>query len=350
MLTVDQIINYLNSHIYVRSLVILVSFFIGSKLFLFITEKFIYKLVKKTRTRVDDKIIHRTGKPISLILLLIGLRLALLPLNLGERVTWGSTNLILSLIILAISYTFVMIFDVLINNWGLKWAKKTKSTLDDNLVNLLQKTSKVIIFSIAFIYVLEIWGIEIIPFLASMGIAGIAIAFALQDSLGDIVGGLTLILDKSVKVGDVIELENGTSGTVIDIGLRSTKMRTFDNELVIVPNGQLSDSKIINYAEPDQTARLVIPFGVAYGTDIDKVKKIILGKTKSLKYVLKDPKPFIRFVEMGDSSLNFKLYLQVDHYSNRFTVKDKVNTIVYNTLREKGIEIPNPQLDVWLRE
>ncbi len=335
---------------YLKSLIILVSFFLGSKLFLFITERVIYKLVKKTKTRVDDKIIHRTGKPISLVLLLIGLRLAILPLNLGEKLMSSSTNLILSLIILAISYTFVMVFDVLINNWGLKWAKKTKSTLDDNLVKLLQKTSKVIIFSIAFIYVLDVWGIEIIPFLASMGIAGIAIAFALQDSLGDVFGGLTLILDKSVKMGDVIELDDKTTGTVIDIGLRSTKMRTFDNELVIVPNGQLSDSKIMNYAEPDQTVRLVIPFGVAYGSDIDKVKKIILKKIKNLEHILDDPKPLIRFVEMGDSSLNFKLYLQVDHYSNRSATKDEVNTIIYNTLRKEGIEIPNPQLDVWLRK
>ncbi|MBD3155175.1 MAG: mechanosensitive ion channel [Candidatus Aenigmarchaeota archaeon] len=307
-------------------------------------------MVKKTRTRVDDKIIHRTGKPISLILILIGVRLAIMPLNLEEKLMSGSTDLILSLIILAISYTFVMVFDVLINNWGLKWARKTKSTLDDNLVSLLQKTSKFIIFSIAFIYVLEIWGIEIIPFLASMGIAGIAIAFALQDSLGDVFGGLTLILDKSVKVGDVIELDDETTGTVIDIGLRSTKLNTFDNELVIVPNGKLSDSKIINYAEPDQTARLVLPFGVAYGSDIEKVKKIILEKVNNLDHVLDDPKPIVRFVEMGESSLNFKLYLQVEHYSNRFEIKDKVNTIIYKTLREQGVEIPNPQLDVWLRK
>jgi len=243
-----------------------------------------------------------------------------------------------------------MVIDVLIDEWGMKWAKKTKSTLDDSLVSLLQKTSKVLIFLIGFIYILDIWGIEVVPFVASLGIAGVAVAFALQDSLKNVFGGITLILDKSVSVGDVIELDEATKGTVLSVGIRSTKIKTFDNELITIPNGKLADSKIWNYAQPDLSARLVVPFNVAYGSDIDKVKKIVLKGIKKIDHILDDPRPTIRFVEMGDSALKFKLYLQVDHYSNRFPTKDRVNTIIYNIMRKNRIVIPFPQLDVHLKK
>ena len=243
-----------------------------------------------------------------------------------------------------------MVLDILIDNWGMKWAKKTKSTLDDSLVSLLQKTSKVLIFAIAFIYVLGVWGIEVLPFLASLGIAGIAIAFALQSSLSNIFGGITLILDKSIEVGDVIELDEATKGTVLDIGLRSTRIRTFDNEVIIVPNGKLADSKIRNYAQPDLSARGVMPFSVAYGSDIGKVKKIVLKEVKKIEHILDEPEPAVRFVEMGDSALKFKVYFWVDHYSNRFSARERTNTLIYNALRKNKIGIPYPQLDVHLKK
>jgi len=344
------LLEVINKYVYLKSFLILISFFGVSKLFFFVTRKFFYSWVKKTKTKVDDKIIHRTGKPISLVLLLIGLKLSLIPLNIGQNVISVINNVLLTFLVLLASYIAYVVFDVIINNWGMKWAKKTKSTLDDNLISLLQKTSKIIVYSLGLIYALDIWGIDIIPVLASMGIAGIAIAFALKNSLSSIIGGITLILDKSVEVGDLVELEDSNKGTVLDIGLRSTKIRTFSNELVIIPNSKLAESIIRNYTQPDVTSRVVIPFGVGYGSDIDKVKKIVLKGLSKIENVLEEPSPFVRFSKMGDYSLDFKLYFWVNDYSNASSAEEKATILVYEALEKNDIEIPNPQMDVNLKK
>jgi MscS family membrane protein len=175
----------------------------------------------------------------------------------------------------------------------------------------------------------------------------------LQNTLGNVFGGIALIIDKSIKVGDVVKLDDNTMGTVMDIGLRSTRIKNFDNEMVIVPNGDLASKKIQNFAPPDPSGRVVVPFSVAYGSDPDKVKKAVLKNVKKLPGVkLDDPEkmPFVWFLEMGDSSLKCKLYFHVMDYKTRFTALDAANTMVYNELKKAKIKIPFPQMDVHLKK
>lgn len=159
-----------------------------------------------------------------------------------------------------------------------------------------------------------------------------------------------MILDKSVRTGDLVYLDSNAKGTVEKIGLRSTKIRTFDNELIIVPNNKLAESQIQNVALPEPKSRVVIPFSVAYGSNVEKVKKIVMTEIKSIKNIVKDPEPMVRFLEMGDSSLNFKAYFYVDSYENRFSSIDEANTKIYNALNKNKISIPFPQLDVNLKK
>ena len=141
-----------------------------------------------------------------------------------------------------------------------------------------------------------------------------------------------MIGDKSIKVGDLVYLENSVKGKIKKIGLRSTKIITFDNELIIIPNTKLAESIIQNVALPEPKSRAVVPFGVAYGSDIDKVKKIVVKEIKSIKAVCKEPEPLVRFIEMGDSSLKFKAYFYVESFDERFATIDIVNTKIYNAL------------------
>lgn len=157
-------------------------------------------------------------------------------------------------------------------------------------------------------------------------------------------------MDKSIRVGDVVFLDAETKGKIEKIGLRSTKMRTFDNELIIIPNSVLADSNIQNIALPEPKSRVVVPFGVAYGSDVDKVKKIIIKEIKSIKNISKDENINIRFLEMADSSLNFKAYFYVDSYEDRIDALDEANTKIYKALNKNKIEIPFPQMDVHLKK
>jgi len=203
---------------------------------------------------------------------------------------------------------------------------------------------------IALLYILEMWGIEITPLLAGLGIAGLAVALALQPVLSNIFSGASMVLDSSIRVGDLVYLDQNTKGKILKVGLRSTRILTFDNELIIIPNSKLAESVIQNVALPSPISRAVVPFNVSYGSDIDKVKKIVLKEIKSIKNVLEEPEPMVRFVEMGDSSLNFKAYFYVNNFDNRFPSIDEANTKIYNALNRNGINIPFPQMDIHLKK
>ena len=159
-----------------------------------------------------------------------------------------------------------------------------------------------------------------------------------------------IILDKTVRIGDLVYLEDGTKGKILHIGFRSTKIQTFDNELVIVPNSKLADGNVQNIALPEPKVRVVIPFGVAYGSDVEKVKKTVLKEIKKVNGLLDDPEPHAKFLEMADSSLNFKVYFYIKTFEERLSAVDQANTLIYNALNKAGFEIPFPQLDVNLKK
>jgi MscS family membrane protein len=243
--------------------------------------------------------------------------------------------------------------NTVIKLWGKKIAERTKSTFDDEVLPLIQSLSKIFVGIIVLLIVLDIWSIKIGPLLASLGIAGLAVAFAMQTSLGNIFGSISLILDKTFKVKDVIQLESGEIGQIVGIGLRSTKIKTFDNELLIVPNGMLATSKIKNLAKPNNVLRLVLPIGVAYGSDIDKVKKTLLTTLKNVKGVVhgnEKRKPLVRFNKMNDFSLDFDLVFFIEDYKERFDISDEILTKAYNELNKKKIDIPFPTRTVYLKK
>jgi MscS family membrane protein len=348
----NQIINLLNYNNYVRSAVIFFVFFIASKLVIWIAEKIFLRLASKTKTTVDDLIIKRINRPISFLLLFIGIKLALIPLTIKENIAVIINKIIATLLIIIGIYIIVAIVDVVIDVWGKAFAAKTKSTLDDHIVILVHKSVKVAYFIVIILMILSAWGVKIGPMLASLGIAGLAIAFALQSTLANIFGGISLILDKNVKVGDVIVIDTETKGKVLDIGLRSTKIKSFDNEFIIVPNSKVADNKLQNVAKPDPSIRVVIPFGVEYGSDVDKVKKIVLKEIEKIEGRDKDEEkePSVKFLEMGDSALLFKAYFWLEDYTEKFTAIDAANTLIYNALNKAKIGIPFPQVDVHLKK
>ena len=188
--------------------------------------------------------------------------------------------------------------------------------------------------------------------MAGLGVAGVAVAFAMQSTLGNIFGGISLILDKSVKVGDVIKVDQleDAYGEVVDVGLRSTKIKTWNNELVVIPNGKLADSRIKNYVLPDKRIRIDVLFSVAYGSDVDNVEKVVISEIHKLDNVLKEPEPVVAFMEMTPSALSFKAQVWINNYKDNFETKRKLTKIIYNALNKHKISIPFPQMDVHIKE
>src|SRR3989344_8731976 len=284
-----ELLNQITTNKYLHSVIILVIFYALSQIVVIVSQKIILRITKRTKTIIDDLIVAKINKPISLILLLMGLRLAIIPHQIRADILDIAEHIISTLVIAVVTYIIIEIFDILIINWGRKFASKTESKVDDEVVLLFQKFSRIVLSFIGLIFILDVWGVKVGPLLASLGIAGLAVAFALQSTLGNIFGGISLIIDKSITVDDFIKLDDGTQGFVTDIGLRSTKVKSIDGDLIILPNGKLADSKIYNYHKPMPTTRVTVEFGVKYGSDIEKVKKIALSEITNLSNALKNP-------------------------------------------------------------
>ena len=345
----EQYLALIQQNKYVYSLIILVVFYLLSQFVVIVSRKVILRLTKRTKTEIDDLIVRKTSKPISIILLLMGLRLALLPIGIKQNILDIIENTISSLVIIVITYIAIAVFDIFIDNWGKRVAEKTKSTVDDQLMPVIHRFSRIVVSIVGLLFIFTVWGIQIGPLLTSLGIAGIAIAFALQNTLGNIFGGMSIILDKSVRVGDVIKLDNETMGTVVDVGLRSTKIKTLDNELITIPNGKLADSRILNYLHPDPTLRVSVEFSTEYGSDVSKVRKVVLETLGKIPSILKKPEPAVVLTEMADSGLKFKALFWINSFEDKGPTKFNATEEIYNALRKAGIGIPFPTRTIYMR-
>jgi len=335
---------------YFRAGAIFLGLLIILRILAFIAERTILKLVQKTKTDVDDIFIKKASMPITLLVTLICLKIALNEIELDLIWVEPISKIIYSLLIILVAVIIYIIFEVIVFHLWKKAIKRANAKTIESLSSVLRGILKTIIIIITILYILSAWGVEVTPILAGLGIAGIAISLALQPTLSNVFSGISMILDDSIRVGDLVYLDGGLKGKIHSIGLRSTKIITFDNELVIVPNSKLAESNIQNIALPEPKSRVVIEFGVAYGVDIEKVKEIILKEIHSIKIACKDPEPVVRFIEMAESALNFKAYFYVENFENRWVAIDEANTKVYNALRKNKIEIPFKQLDVHLRK
>ncbi|MBW2989434.1 mechanosensitive ion channel family protein [Candidatus Woesearchaeota archaeon] len=342
-------IEHLLKSPYTRSIITLIGFFLGAKLVTVIAEKYILKLTAKTETDIDDLLVQKTHEPVSLLLLVLGIKLAIIPLGLQENINTLVHRGTSTLSVILLIYLAVKVIEILIKGCAKRKAAKREKEMDENLVKVSCKTTRFLALLLGLIFVLKIWRIEIGPLLASLGIVGIAVAFGLQSTLGNIFGGISLLIDRSIKLGDIVKIDDSLTGTVMDVGLRSTRIRTWDNEVIMIPNGKLASSNIRNYVLPNPTERIVVPFSVAYGSDIDKVKKVVMKEIMKLDNLEKNHDPAVMFLEMGESSLNFKAFVWLKSYKERFTTKEKLNCMIYNTLNKNRISIPFPQMDVHLK-
>ncbi|HIH92415.1 TPA: mechanosensitive ion channel family protein [Candidatus Woesearchaeota archaeon] len=335
---------------YMQSLAILLSFYAFSKIVHIILVRYILRLTKKTKTDIDDKIVESTNRPISLILLTIGGYLAFVPFRESFPNISIVEDIFASITIAIITYIVMRVADVLIDAWGRSFAEKAQSALDNELILLFHRFSRVAIVLVGIMFVLPVWGIQIGPLLASLGIAGVAVAFALQNTLGNIFGGVSLIVDKSVKVGDIIELEGDVFGRITDIGLRSTRLITNDGTMVIIPNGKLADTRVLNHSQPDTRERNIVLFGVAYGSDPSHVREVVCKAVSGVKGVLAGPAPEAMMVSMGDSSVNFRVEFWMDDPWSRLSMKFAVTEAIYAALRKEGIEIPFPTRTIYTKD
>ena len=222
---------------------------------------------------------------------------------------------------------------------------KAYAKVDAETRSFLNSFVKIALYIVLIITIVPILGIEIASIITVLATAGAAIGLALQGSLSNLAGGIMLVFLKPFKIGDFIEAA-GQSGVVREITIFYTVMTTPDNKRVLIPNGSLMGSNIVNYSTED-TRRVDLTFTVAYGTDPKRVTDLLLDVAAKDERIFKDPAPFARLTSQNDSSLGFTLRVWAES-GNYWNVYHDTLLTVHNRMCAEGIEIPFPQLDVHL--
>jgi small-conductance mechanosensitive channel len=231
----------------------------------------------------------------------------------------------------------------------LKWVRKLftrkMDATDKQKFISVFKFIKYVVYILVVFLVLSVAGVNITPVLAASAALLVGLGLALQELFQDVIAGIFIIVDKSLLVGDIIELD-GKVGRVIDIKLRTTRAITRDDKIVIIPNHKFISDTLINYTQNHRTTRESVVVGVAYGSDTRLVEKLLLKSVENQKEVLKSPKPFVLFEDFGDSALIFKLCFFLDDSFSDPGIKSDIRFTVDQLFRENGIRIPFPQRDV----
>jgi len=339
--------NNLFTNEYARFLIILIGTIIIITLSCLILKIIVKKIVGKKK-RYGEFIIKKLFLPVFYLVFFSGLYTALK--NLSEINTYFFTisntkffwldGVFFIILTFAIALLISRILSVLLLGW-LKVSKGFKRT-----PGLINKVVTFIIFIVAIFVILGYFKLDITPMVAGVGLGALAIGLALQSTLSNFFAGVHLLSDRPINVGDFIELDENTSGIVEDIGWRSTRIRMLTDNLLIIPNGKLAESNIINYSMPKQDLSIWIPCGVAYESDLKKVERVALEVAKEIQNTVtgavKDFEPQFRYREFGDSNINFITILRIEEPMNRFVVRNEFIKALKERFDKEKIEISWP--------
>lgn len=313
--------------------------------------KFISRqVIGRTRTRLDDVILDAADFPLRAAIIVGGIELALAQLNMIPA-NWNDTiDDSLFVVYFLVVYIFLYrLIGGLVMWYGREVASKTETELDDRYLDLFRRVALLVLSVVVLVTILGRYGIEVSALVTTLGIGSLAVALAAQETLGDMITGFTIMVDQPFKVGDRVELlDINTWGDVIDIGLRSTRIRTRDNRMVSVPNSVIGKGLVVNYSDPDTVYRVETHVGVTYGTDIERARSVMIEAIRAEDWVMKDERIEALFLEFGDSALIFRVRCWIKDYVETRRIMDKMNTALYRALNEAGIVIPFPQRDIHL--
>ena len=328
-------------------LFILIGTVIAAHLVLIIFKRVLAKFTKKTKTNLDDQLIKVIQKPVYWGVIIGGIYFAFLQLSIltpyfdiFKIITKVLIILLVLIMAISVSATFL--------EWIEKEGQLTKKQV--SFLHTIRKLINVFIYFLGLIFVLQVFGISISPLIASLGIGGLAVGLALQSTLSNYFSGLYVVADGFIQPKDYIELDNGMRGYVVKIGWRNTIMRLWNNNLVMIPNAKIADSIIINYNEPQNKSSFIVKWGVAYGSDLEKVEKIALKIGKKLqkdkRFGISDYEPIVRCYEFGDSNIEMKLIMQSEKYSSHYLMKHECIKNLKKAFDKEKITIAFPTRSV----
>jgi MscS family membrane protein len=303
-------------------------------------------LVRKTPTKFDDDFLDTIQGPLRFFVLVLFFQIAIL------RLTFLDEDLVRILdklfFVLYLSILFVIIWRLI--GFTLDWCRDHVTPEDEDqearrekTLPLIRRVLHIIWIVIVFTMALSFWNVNVTAFIAIIGIGGLALSLAAQDVINDFINGFLIWLDRPFRIGDRIEIQGKeTWGDVTDIGARTTRIRTRENVMAIVPNSVIGKNQVINFTYPDPTFRTEIEFQLDYKEDLNKVRRVVVEAVRSVEGVIEDEPVDALFRDFGRSTIIFQVRWWIDSYNDTFLITDEVNSAILDSLREAGIEIAVP--------
>ncbi len=296
-----------------------------------------------------ENLIMELSSILSYIVFLILLNISLLKLPFLSGYSKLIGNIFFALYVAVALIGLLKIIDIVLEKLSENAKKKvpiSEAPLMETYFSMISKIVKVFVFIIAVIAVLDKLGFNVTSIVTSLGVGSLAVGLAAQDTIKNFISGILLVTDRQFRIGDRVNLRDiGVEGFVYDIGLRTTRIITISgNNLIIVPNSKLTEGVIENMLYPEPKSKDFVEIGVAYGSDVEKVKSLMLQAIKEMESegVLSDPPPSVFFTQFGDSALIFKAIYFVKEKSIAFGIKSKIHERINELFKENGIEIPFP--------
>jgi len=340
--------NFFLPYPWLLTLILVAVAYLVGKLVKLVISRTLVKLVARTSSDADDRLVEYLTKPLVLTVVVIALLMAVslydLPSGLRQATIAILGTIVLFSWLRASLRTARVLLQLLASN------SHRFEIIQERTIPIFDMTIKLLLVGMAAYFILLIWGINPTAWLASAGVIGIAVGFAAKDSLANLFSGIFIVADAPYKVGDYIVLGSGERGQVTNLGMRSTRLLTRDDIEVTIPNAVIANSKIINESGgPWVKHRIRVPVGVAYGSDVDQVCEVLEGVANDHPEVANEPAARVRMRSFGDSSLDFELLGWIDHPQLRGRVRHELMKNIYKAFNQKGIEIPFPQTDIYVR-
>jgi MscS family membrane protein len=331
------------------SIGIFLVFLLFRKLFTSFLVNIVEKLTKRTKTTLDDDIIGIIKAPLRFAFMILGLYFAIRYLDLNGTITHNLFTTLAVYIVFWIFYDLIIVFDKPIQNF----AKRFGNDLYQEIGIFIVKALKIIIVIIGIVAALQVWGINVSAFIASLGLGGLAFALAAKDTAANLFGGLTLLADKSLKMSDWIKV-GSVEGVVEEIGLRTTKIRTFEKSLITVPNQILANQPVENFSRRG-IRRIKFRVGVTYDTPSTVLEQIVSDITNMLKNhsdIAQDATMLVRFDKFEDSSLSIFVYTftSTANWSRYLEIKEDVNIKIMKIIEQNNTEFAFPSQTLYLQQ
>jgi MscS family membrane protein len=342
-------LDFLQPYPYLQAGLIIVVFLFLAVLVDRLITGVISRVVARTQTTLDDRLMSIMHRPIFTTVAMMGLILATVQLDLPQILLLATIGVIKTLLVL-IWLTFGLRLSSIMLG-AMKGQEDRFQFVQQTTEPLLKNAIAVLMFVAATYTILIAWDVNVTGLVASAGILGLALSFAAQDTLANLFAGVAILADRPYQIGHYIILDSGERGQVTHIGLRSTRLLTRDDVEISIPNSVMGNAKIVNEAGgPPARYRIRTSVGVAYGSDIDKVMEVLVGVATEHPKVYSDPEPRARFRAFGESSLDFDLLCWIELPADRGIVAHELNCAIYKQFEAAGVTIPFPQRDLYIKE